>query len=132
MIRGHPRRVMVPRSGETDEINQRKSRWILGLNMLQLPEKQRREHAVAEAFGLGEVLRGEDGNIKLDAWPCLALKCGWVGEVALKDLGRGCGGVAGRPRHRARVGWPVAAACGETRRATGFHQNYLPQVLKPV
>uniref|UniRef100_A0A0E0P4I1 Uncharacterized protein n=1 Tax=Oryza rufipogon TaxID=4529 RepID=A0A0E0P4I1_ORYRU len=114
MIRGHPRRVMVPRSGETDEINQRKSRWILGLNMLQLPEKQRREHAVAEAFGLGEVLRGEDGNIKLDAWPCLALKCGWGGGGALKGLGG---------RHRARVGWPVAAACGETRRATGFHQN---------
>lgn len=91
--------------------------------MLQLPEKQRREHAVVEAFGLGEVLRGEDGIVKLDAWPCLALKCGWVGEVALKDLGRGCGGVAERPRHRARVGWPVAAACGETRRATGFHQN---------
>uniref|UniRef100_A0A0E0EZ58 Uncharacterized protein n=1 Tax=Oryza meridionalis TaxID=40149 RepID=A0A0E0EZ58_9ORYZ len=34
-------------------------------------QKKRREHAAAEAFGLGAVLGGEDGNVELDAWPCL-------------------------------------------------------------
>lgn len=71
--------------------------------------KKRREHAAAEAFGLGAVLGGEDGNVELDAWPCLGATA-----ASSRKTGVDAGGVAGRPRHRARVGWPVPAACVDT------------------
>uniref|UniRef100_A0A0E0QP39 Uncharacterized protein n=1 Tax=Oryza rufipogon TaxID=4529 RepID=A0A0E0QP39_ORYRU len=72
-------------------------------------QKKRREHAAVEAFGLGAVLGGEDGNVELDAWPCLGATAAssWKTDVD-------AGGVAGRPRHPARVGWPVPAACVDT------------------
>ncbi|EAZ08441.1 hypothetical protein OsI_30707 [Oryza sativa Indica Group] len=72
-------------------------------------QKKRREHAAAEAFGLGAVLGGEDGNVELDAWPCLGATA-----FSSRKTGVDAGGVAGRPRHRARVGWPVPAACVDT------------------